>query len=34
MNYIEFLDEFLGDGIVDVKVVAFDIGGEPFWSRS
>jgi hypothetical protein len=32
MNYIVFLDEFMGNGLVDVEMVAFDIGGEPFWS--
>jgi hypothetical protein len=33
MNHIIFLGEFLGDGLVDVEVVALDIGGEPFGTR-
>jgi hypothetical protein len=32
MNDIVFLGEFLGNGFVDVEMVAFNIGGEPFWS--
>ena len=34
MNDIVFLDEFIWDGIVDVEMVAFNVGREPFRTGS
>jgi hypothetical protein len=34
MNYIVFLNEFIWDGIVDVEVIAFNVGREPFRTGS